>query len=88
MKNAENSSFKRKRQENILTKKKSIEVILLVEIYTIYVLISQSLLWVRNKQKPLTKSNRPRRLFWLAEGIVQKLLFLVRVVKIMKSYKQ
>lgn len=62
MESAENSSFKGKRQENILMKKRNIGVILLLQIYTIYLLVSHYLLLVKNKQKPLAKSKRPIRL--------------------------
>lgn len=62
MESAENSSFKGKRQENILIKKRNIGVILLLQIYTIYLLVSHYLLLVKNKQKPLAKSKVPIRL--------------------------
>lgn len=49
MESGENS-FKGKRQENILATKRNISVILLLEIYTIYLLVSHYLLLVKNNK--------------------------------------
>lgn len=49
MENGENS-FKGKRQENILATKRNIGVILLLEIYTIYLSVSHYLLLVKNNK--------------------------------------
>lgn len=71
---AENSSFKEKRQETILTKKRSIGGILLLETYYLSFNFSLSA-FIKNKQKQLAKSKKANRLFLrLAERIIQKVL--------------
>lgn len=72
---AETIFFKRKRQENILSKNRSIKVILLLEYTTSF---NFSLSAFREEQSPYLNKKAKKAFLWLAEGIIQKLLFLVR----------